>query len=166
MADTVDTMVSGFTVISFFKASQNAYFLAMGTAVSPLWTGMWATSWSIIGFIQLKYLMAAYLSQVFLIDEIELLKNLKQIRIRTMVYNSINIFTLARFNLVDKNTVQKEYVFDIKDCDVSEKHSDDDNYMMRLQIGEKKFFLHRARTVLHNQDLVRAIFTKKVHKIE
>ena len=91
----------------------------MGTAVSPLWTGMWAASWSIIGFIQLKYLMAAYLSQVFLIDEIELLKNLKQIRIRTMVYNSINIFTLARFNLVDKNTVQKEYVFDIKDCDLS-----------------------------------------------
>ena len=57
-------------------------------------------------------------------------------------------------------------MFDIKDCNVSEKNSEDDNYIMRLQIGDKKFFLHRARTILYNQDLVRAIFSEEVHKIE
>ena len=83
-----------------------------------------------------------------------------------MVHNTINLFTLARFNLVDKKTVQSQYVFNIEDCDVCFKTNDDDNYLMRLQIGDKKFFLHKARTMYYNTDLVRAIFTKDVHRIE
>ena len=135
-------------------------------ATNPLYSGAWVVGWSAIGLVQLKYLMAAYLSQVFLIDEIELLDNLKQVRIRTMVHNTINLFTIARFNLLDKKTVRTEYVFDIEDCDVCVKNNDDDNYLMRLQINELKFFLHRARALHYNTDLVRAIFTKDVHRIE
>ena len=104
-ADYVDTIVSTFSMTCLFKASQNIYWVAAGTAASPVWSSLWIVGWSTFGFLQIKYLMAAYLSQVFLIDEIEILEDLKQVRIRTMVHNSINLFTLARFNLVDKKKV-------------------------------------------------------------
>lgn len=37
---------------------------------------------------------------------------------------------------------------------------------MRITIGNKKFFLHRTRVNVMNNDLVRAVFTKEVERIE
>ena len=76
-ADYVDTMVSTFSMACVFKASQNIYWLAAGTATSLPWSCVAIGGWSALGFLQVKYLMAAYLSQVFLIDEIEILEDLK-----------------------------------------------------------------------------------------
>ena len=105
IADIVDSIFSGFSLFCIFKGSQNLYHIAMGTAASPLFSGLFATGWSLLGFVQFRYLFGAYLQQVFLIDEVQLLKNLQQIRIRTMVYNTINLFALTRLNLLDKDTV-------------------------------------------------------------
>lgn len=76
-ADYIDTIVSTFSMACLFKASQNIYWLAMGTAANPITSCLWIGGWSVIGVLQVKYLMAAYLSQVFLIDEIEILSDLK-----------------------------------------------------------------------------------------
>lgn len=64
-----------------------------------------------------------------------------------------------------RSDVQKVYVFPIKDCEMS---PDDrpESPLMRLNIHGKKFFLHRTRTTVMNHDLVRAVFTKEVERIE
>ena len=76
-ADIVDSMFSGFALFCICKGAQNLYHIAAGTAASALYSGLWATGWSVIGFVQFRYLFGAYLQQVFLIDEIQLLKNLQ-----------------------------------------------------------------------------------------
>ena len=76
----------------------------------------------------------------------------------------MNVFANIRLASVDKDTVCKEYVFDIKDCSLAEKE-DPDSHIMRLQIGDKKFFAHRNRNLVANFDLIIAIFTEEVHKI-
>ena len=85
---------------------------------------------------------------------------MEQIKIKTMLHNTLNIFALTRLNVFDRGTVQREYTFDIKECSVSERNDSDDNYILRLQAGDKKFFLHKARTVHYNQDLVKAVFSE------
>lgn len=53
--------------------------------------------WALAGFVQYHYLAGAYLQQVYLVDEIELLDNMTQIRIRTVFFNmKKNLFAQAR----------------------------------------------------------------------
>lgn len=68
--------------------------------------------------------------------------------------------------MIDRETVQREYIVDIKDCKFSDKDKPDDQ-IMRLQIGnDLKLFAHRNRSIYVNQDLLRAVFTPEVERID
>jgi len=85
-----------------------------------------------------------------MIDEITLLENQKQIKVKTSINSWSNIFAAVRLNLTqDKNAVFHEYTFDIKDALFSEKDKPE-QYMMRLEINGKKFYAHRNRTKVIN----------------
>ena len=103
---------------------------------------------------------------MYLVDEIELLDNMNQLRIRTVFFNmKANLFAQARLQLSDQESVKKEYIVDIKDCKFSDKDKPD-SAILRIEIGDLKLFAHRSRTILNNQDLVRAVFTPEVQRIE
>ena len=54
---------------------------------------------------------------------------------------------------------------DIADCKFSDKDKPDST-ILRIEIGDLKLFAHRNRTISVNQDLVRAVFTPEVRRIE
>ena len=114
-------LTSGLMVFSMYKVVKNSYIMATqaGTvmAYAPF-TFLWLGA----SFVQYYFLSVAYLQQVYLVDEIELLENMKQIRIRTVFFNmKSNLFAQARLAFADKESVRKEYTVDIKDCKFSEK---------------------------------------------
>ena len=80
----VDTMVGGFLVYSSYKFLKQFYILFAGagfTAMSVPYTLFWGVM--IAG--QVQFLTQTYLRQVFLVSEIELMKNLEEIRIKTVL---------------------------------------------------------------------------------
>ena len=80
-------------------------------------------------------------------DEIELLDNKKQLRIRTVFFNmKANLFALARLNFVDREAIKREYIVDIKDCKFSDK-DEPGSTILRIEIGDLKLFAHRNRTI-------------------
>lgn len=70
-----------------------------------------------------------------------------------------------RLKFSHQESVKKEYIVDIKDCKFSEKDKPD-SAIMRIEIGDVKLFAHRNRTITVNHDLVRAVFTPEVRRIE
>lgn len=77
-----------------------------------------------------------------------------------------NLFAQLRLKFAANTTqVRKEYIVDIKDCRFSDKDKSD-SPILRIEIGELKLFAHRNRTILNNQDLVRAVFTPEVTRVE
>ena len=77
-----------------------------------------------------------------------------------------NLFAQLRLRMIDRETVKREYIVDIKDCKFSDKDKPDDQ-IMRLQIGnDLKLFAHRNRSIYVNQDLLRAVFTPEVERID
>ena len=111
--------------------------------------------------------MQAYLSNVFLIDEIYVVgEKQDQIRVRTVLAGSTtNLFAQVRLNFVDKNTVRREYTFPISECSYAENNNDED-MIMRLQLGKQKFFAHRRRQIYSQPELVEAILHPDVHRIK
>ena len=130
-ADKLDTVVSGFSVYAGYKSVAGAVALLTGQAAS-----IWATGgWALLCYFQVKFLMQAYLSNVFLVDEIYITPAKDEIRVRTVLAgSSTNLFAQIRLNFVDKNTVKKEYVIPIKECSYAESNNDED-MIMRLQLG-------------------------------
>lgn len=76
-----------------------------------------------------------------------------------------NLIAQARLAFADKEAVKKEYIVDIKDCQFAAK-DDPESHILRIEIGDLKLFAHRQRTIIINQNLVRAVFTPEVHRIE
>ena len=101
-AESVDLLFSTATTVSFYKAFSNIYALGSSIAnyttfpFSPL---LWTTFWSMTSWIGVKYLMTTYLSQVFMIDEIHLLENQKQVRVKTSINSWSNLFALFRLKM-------------------------------------------------------------------
>ena len=158
-------LCSSLIVFAGYKVAKNSYIMATTTGVLASYAPFTAF-WAFMGFVQYHYLAGAYLQQVYLVDEIELLDNMQQLRIRTVFFNmKANLFAQARLQMADKEAVRKEYVVDIKDCKFSDKDKAD-SAILRIEIGDLKLFAHRSRTILNNADLVRAVFTPEVHRIE
>ena len=65
----------------------------------------------------------------------------------------------------NKDQVKTEYIVDIKDCKFSDKDKAD-SAILRIEIGDLRLFAHRNRTIAKNDDLVRAVFTPEVERIE
>jgi hypothetical protein len=83
-----------------------------GAPYSPIAMGFWFA----LGSLQAKYLAGAYLTQVHLIDEIHLMKDMDKVRIRTIFHSmKTNIFAFLRLSLFKSDEIKKEYIFDIKD---------------------------------------------------
>ena len=76
-----------------------------------------------------------------------------------------NLFAQARFAMADRETVRKEYIVAIKDCQFSEKDKADSS-ILRIEVGSLKLFAHKQRTIMQNTDLVKAVFTPEVERIE
>ncbi len=110
--------------------------------------------------------MAAYLNNVFLIDEISICgEDLDQIKVRTVISNSkTNIFAKLRLAFVDK-TIQKEYTFKISECSYTDNHNPE-NTLMKLQLGDLKFYAHKSRSTYCNDELVKAVLHPDVTRIK
>lgn len=67
-AEHVDTVMSVFTLYAASKVAQSAYLLAMGQPWFPFWT----LGYSLLTWTSSKYLMSAYLNNLYLIDRIYL----------------------------------------------------------------------------------------------
>lgn len=67
--------------------------------------------------------------------------------------------------LTNQNLQPKEYIFEIKDCQLDELDKSD-SPLMRININGQKFFAHRTRVAYVHQDLLKAVFTKEVDRIE
>ena len=119
-------LMSGVMVYSAYKVVRNSYIMATqaGTAMAYApFTFLWFGA----SLFQYHFLSVAYLQQVYLIDEIKLLENMKQVRIRTVFFNMrSNLFAQARLAFADKESVRKEYTVDIKDCQFSDKDKPDE----------------------------------------
>lgn len=85
-------------------------------------------------------------------------------KVRTVISNSqTNIFAKLRLAFVDK-TIKREYIFNISECGYSDNHSPD-NTLMRLQLGNLKFYAHKSRSVVNNEELVKAVLHPDVKRI-
>ena len=158
-------MCSGLIIFSAYKFLKNTYVMATSAGFMSSWAPF-TLFWAITGFVQYNYLASAYIQQVYLVDEIELLENMTQVRIRTVFFNmKANLFAQARLLTASKDSVKKEYIVDIKDCKFSDKDKAD-SAILRIEIGDLKLFAHRQRTIAQNEDLVRAVFTPEVERIE
>ena len=75
-AEIVDMFCSGVFAFCCYKVCRNSYIMATQTAL--MWSYLPYTAvWAFAGFIQYHQMSGAYLQQVYLVDEIELLDNLK-----------------------------------------------------------------------------------------
>jgi hypothetical protein len=118
-AEYVDTILSGITVYSAYKIAKYAYVLGAfgyGSAAFSLWGfGFW---WVAL-FVQTRYLMATFLTQVFMIDEIQLTKDLQHVRVSTVLARQkVNIFAHLMLRS-GRSDIQTVYLFPIKDCSLS-----------------------------------------------
>jgi lantibiotic modifying enzyme len=59
----------------------------------------------------MRYLSTAYLMQVYMVKEIELLNNMEEVRIKTLLQNKNNIFSMMR----GSSGPAKEFIAKIKD---------------------------------------------------
>ncbi|TNV81271.1 hypothetical protein FGO68_gene2068 [Halteria grandinella] len=168
-SNMVDTMVGGLLVFSSYKVAKQLYILTLGAG----WAGVSLTSagvWSLLIAAQLNYLMQTYLRQVFLVSEIELLSNLEEIRIKTVLQQRMSFSSLVKRYQIKNNIEEKigdgdEYVVKISDVMFSEKDKPN-SPIMRIIAGEKRFYLHKNMSKVQDFELLRAIFSPHVNKIE
>ena len=95
-AEYVDMLCSSLIMFCGYKVVKNSYLMATQTGLMMSYAPFTFT-WALIGFIQYHYLAGAYLQQVYLIDQIDLLEDLQRVRIRTVFFNmKKNLFAQAR----------------------------------------------------------------------
>ena len=95
-AEYVDMMCSGLILYSGYKFATNSYIMATQVGFMSSYAPF-TLFWGLLGFVQYNYLASAYLQQVYLVDQIELLENMQQVRIRTVFFNmKKNLFAQAR----------------------------------------------------------------------
>jgi hypothetical protein len=86
---------------------------------------------------------------VFFVDEIQIFgPNMDKVRVTTLLKGSFNVFAFARMNFFERN-IAREYVFEMKDCGLSEMDNPN-SPIIRLQMGDKKFYAYRNRTMMIN----------------
>ena len=86
---------------------------------------------------------------MFFVDEIQIFgPNMDKVRVTTLLKDSFNVFAFARMNFFERN-IAREYVFEMKDCGLSEMDNPN-SPIIRLQMGDKKFYAYRNRTMMIN----------------
>ena len=105
----------------------------------------------------------AFLNNVYLVDSIQITGDkLDQVKVTTIL-NSLqtNIYAKVRLSFFEKQ-LKTEYTFKISECSYDEKNDPTSN-LARLQLGSMKFFCHRSRTLMINEELLTAVLHPKVH---
>ena len=87
----LDTMVGSFLIFSSYKVFNQLYILTLGAGFSAF--SFTSTAfWSVLILAQVNYLTQTYLRKVYLVSEIELLSNMEEVRIRTILQNRTSMF--------------------------------------------------------------------------
>ena len=99
-----------------------------------------------------------------MVSEIELLKNLEEIRIKTVLQDKGSVFTM--FGKANKNQDNSQYkVVKIADVKFSEKDKPN-SPIMRIIAGDQRYYLHKNMSRVQDFELLRAIMSPYVRKIE
>lgn len=91
------------------------------------------------------------------------MKNLEEIRITTVLQDRMNIFNL--FKIFKRSDDHNEVVAKISDVRFSEKDKPD-SPILRIMVGDKKFYLHKNLSRVHDFELLKAVLSPDVNKIE
>ena len=95
---------------------------------------------------------------MYLVESIELHKDLEQIRLKTILSGfSYNMFAMMRTK--GALTPSTEYVFPIAESRFSEKDEPTSQILRLVMSDDKKFFCHRNRGYYRDPELIGAIFT-------
>jgi hypothetical protein len=128
------------------------------------WAGFSITStlfWSVMIAGQLNYLTQTYLRQVYLVSQIDLLKNCEEIRIRTVLNNR------SVFNLFGKKNDDSTGDVIVKIADVRFSEKDKPNSpIMRILAGDKRYYIHKNMSTVQDFELLKAVMSENIRKIE
>ena len=107
----IDGCTSGCLILSLSKILQHSYGMAVGSSFNPLWLGFW----SLMAFANSRFLTDTYFRQAYFINEIELTKELDQVKVTTVLTGTSNLYAAYRLSFVDK-TLARTYTFPIAKC--------------------------------------------------
>ena len=93
---------------------------------------------------QINYLTQTYLRQVYLISEIQLLRNLEEIKIKTILNDRLSIFGKKSNN---SNSTDGEIIVKIADVHFSDKDKPS-SPIMRIMAGDKRYYMHKNMSVV------------------
>ena len=100
-----------------------------------------------------------------MVETIELHKDLDQIKLRTILSGvSYNIFAMIR--KIGSKAPPTEYNFKIADARFSEKDEPTSQILRLVMEDNLKFFCHRNRAQYRDPELIGAIFTPQITKLE
>lgn len=89
------------------------------------------------------------------------MKNLEEVKIKTILKDKSNLFSFLR----GSSGPPKEFIAKISDISFSDKDIPN-SPIIRIMIGDKRYYCHKNRSAVHDYDLLKAIFTPGVNKIE
>ena len=102
---------------------------------------------------------------MFLVCEIELLKNCEEIRIRTVLNDRVPTV----FNLFGKkaaaDTTPGDVIVKIADVRFSEKDQPN-SPIMRIIAGDKRYYIHKNMSKVQDFELLKAVMSENIKKIE
>ena len=104
-------------------------------------------------------LLNTYVRQTYLISEIQLLKNLEEVRIKTVVNEKASIFRL--FQTKEK---KKDIIAKIADVSFTEQEYHG-SPLKRVAVGKTFYYCHKNASKLHDFELLDAVLNPKVTKI-
>ena len=114
---------------------------------------------------QLNYLTQTYLRQVFLVSEIELLRNCEEIRIRTVLNQRVPSVFSAFGSSKKQEDNSSDIIVKIADVRFSEKDQPT-SPIMRIIAGDKRYYLHKNMSRVQDFELLKAVMSDNIRKIE
>ncbi len=93
-----------------------------------------------------------------MVSDIELLKNMEEIRIKTILQNKMKIFG-------NKESTSNEVIAKISEVQFSEKDKPN-SPIIRIIVGDKRFYLHKNMSRVQDFELLKAVFSPNVARIK
>ena len=154
-ANLVDWFVQGLLLCSGYGLYSNLSSLyALGFS---FWKMGYASLWTLTIYGQLNYLFYSYMRQVFLVSQIELLPTLEHVKITTVLSDRTAPLGFRR--------KEGPIVAHIRSIRYSEKDRPDSS-QLRIIVKDKKYFCHKNMSLVQDFELLKAVLTPDVHKIE
>ena len=157
-ANIVDTLVGSLMIFCSYKVAKQFYLLGYYglSNFSFLSTGFY----SLMILAQLNYLTQTYLRQIYLVAEIELLKNLEEVRITTVLQSKTNLMSFKGGAQGGNSVIAK-----ISDVRYSDKDAPN-SAILRIVVGDKRYYCHKNASLVQDFELLKAVLDPKVSKIQ